>query len=110
MLGIDKPDTFSDYTTHVNAMAMYRPRGSTRRPQTEVITWQTSLKGCITAARRVGEVWVQLVAATSSSPTVEGPRLGPLLQCVAERLAAARRHHKGLLVFYPYEPANRYLP
>ena len=108
MLGIDMPDTFSSHTKQVNAMAMYRPRGSTHRPQTEVVTWQESLQDCTDIAIERGEVWQGRQGAGSSSGlAVMGPTLGPLCDCVATRLAAAGRHHKGLLAIYPMKPTRR---
>ena len=41
---------------------------------------------------------------------VKEPCLGPLLECVAARLVAANRHHKGLLAFHQWQPELRYSP
>ena len=104
--------------THVNAMAMYRPhrmrpRGGPGNP-TEVHFWQESLRNCTNAAGESGIpslVWGGPAAADSSSLAVKGPKLGPLLECVAARLAAADRHHKGLLALYKTQSLpSRYLP
>ena len=105
MLGVDMPQTFSLYYTQLNAMTMYRLRGSSHRPQTEVVIWQVGLAVCTRAAGERGQVWHRPIVGTSSSLAVIGPTLGPLLECVAGRLADADRRHKGLLAFYPRKPA-----
>ena len=69
---------------------------------TEVTFWLKSLQDCIAAARGSAEVWQR--PASSDLPMM-GPYLGALLKCVADRLAAEDRHHKGLLAFYPQQPA-----
>ena len=85
-------------------MVMYRPHWMPPRDRTEEIFWEESLENCTTAVWESGQVW-QPEVPPSSGLLMKGPYLGPLLQCVAERLAADNRHHKGLLAFYPQQPA-----
>ena len=74
--------------------------------------WQKSVRHCTDTARLrdpnlpPGRWWQDF-----TDPTQKGPSLGPLLQCVAARLAAAGRHHKGLLAFFRQHPLpDRYPP
>ena len=102
MLNVEK-FLFETTYTHVNAMVMYRPHWMPPRDPAEVQFWQERLRDCTIAAKESGKVWQRLADT--------GPTLGPLLECVETRLAAAGRHHKGLLAFYQQQPLPlRYLP
>ena len=112
MLNVPKQIEGTDYKL-VNAMVMYRPHWLAPRAvpgdQAEVHAWETIINDCLIAVGQSGKVWP--APAPTSALGTTGPELGALLKCVEARLAAAGRHHKGLLSFYPHQPLpDRYLP